>query len=130
VSRRDQPGFAFDVADVRDLPFADASLAGVVCWYSLIFLAPQARTAAFAELARVVRPGGHLVTAFKLGDGTHRRAGGSAVGLGVEFDTYRISAREMSDRFTAAGFTTVFQGAAPPETPDDPPIGYLITRKI
>jgi ubiquinone/menaquinone biosynthesis C-methylase UbiE len=129
VSRRDQPGFAFDVADVRDLPFADASLAGVVCWYSLIFLAPQARAAAFGELARVVKPGGHLATAFKHGPGTHRRAGGSAVGLNVEFDTYRIPPEEMADRFAEAGFTPVFQGVWPPETPDEPPLGYLIARR-
>ena len=31
VARRDHPGFDFDVADLRELPFGDASLAGVVC---------------------------------------------------------------------------------------------------
>ncbi len=31
VARRDFPGFGFDVADVRELPFPDASLADVVC---------------------------------------------------------------------------------------------------
>ena len=30
VARRDYPDFAFDVADLRGLPFEDASLAGVV----------------------------------------------------------------------------------------------------
>lgn len=64
VARRDYPGFEFDVADLRDLPFEDASLAGAVCWYSLMYLAPSARPAAFSELARVVKPGGYLVTAF------------------------------------------------------------------
>jgi hypothetical protein len=34
VARRDHPGFAFDVADLRDLPTEAASLTGVVCWYS------------------------------------------------------------------------------------------------
>ena len=70
-------GFSFDIADVRDLPFQDASLAGVVCWYSLMFLAPSDRPAAFGELARVVKPGGYLVTAFKAGDSQLRRAGRS-----------------------------------------------------
>jgi hypothetical protein len=37
--------------------------------------------------ARVVRPGGYLLTAFKAGDGQVRR-GGRATGLGVEFDVY------------------------------------------
>jgi ubiquinone/menaquinone biosynthesis C-methylase UbiE len=57
VARRDHPGFDFGVADLRDLPFADASLAGVVCWYSLMYLAPSDRSAAFGELARVVKAG-------------------------------------------------------------------------
>jgi ubiquinone/menaquinone biosynthesis C-methylase UbiE len=44
VARRDQPGFEYDVADASELPFAGASLAGIVCWYSLMFLAPALRT--------------------------------------------------------------------------------------
>ncbi|PMR62665.1 SAM-dependent methyltransferase [Verrucosispora sp. ts21] len=130
VARREHPGFGYEVADLRQLPFGDASLAGVVCWYSLIFLAPGARVRAFAELARVVRPGGYLVAAFKHGDGTgHRNGPGSRVGsLGIDFDRYWLSAREMEDRFTAAGFALVFQGEAPPED-EGPRYGYMLVRK-
>ncbi len=130
VARREHPGFAYEVADLRELPFEDVSLAGVVCWFSLIYLAPDARARAFAELARVVKPGGYLVTAFKHGDGTLRRNGpGSRVGdLGVNFDRYWLSAREMEDRFAAAGFAVVFQGVTPPEE-SEPPYGYMLVRK-
>jgi SAM-dependent methyltransferase len=130
VARREHPGFEYEVADLRELPFRDASLAGVVCWYSLIFLAPDARVRAFAELARVVQPGGYLVAAFKHGDGTgHRNGPGSRVaGLGIDFDRYWLSAREMEDRFTAAGFALVFQGSTPPEG-TEPPYGYMLVRK-
>ncbi|MCO8277948.1 class I SAM-dependent methyltransferase [Actinoplanes sp. TRM 88003] len=130
VARRDNPGFAYEVADVRDLPYSDASLAGVVCWYSLIFLAPDAREPAFAELARIVRPGGYLVAAFKHGDGTVRRnAPGSVVEeLGINFDRYWLSAREMTERFAAAGFEPVFEGSTPPVSPE-PAYGYMLVRK-
>jgi ubiquinone/menaquinone biosynthesis C-methylase UbiE len=127
VAQREHPGFAYEVADLRELPFEDASLAGVVCWYSLIYLAPDARARAFAELARVVKPGGYLVTAFKHGDGTLRRNGRSTE-LGVDFDRYWLSAREMEDRFAAAGFALVFQGRTPPEE-GEPPYGYMLVRK-
>jgi SAM-dependent methyltransferase len=127
VARRDNPGFPYEVADLRELPFADAALAGVVCWFSLIYLAPEARVPAFTELARVVRPGGHLVTAYKLGDGTLLREGASTQ-LGVNFDRYFLSAREMEDRFAAAGFTLVFQGSIPAEG-NEPPYGYLLVRR-
>ncbi|HEY0533065.1 MAG TPA: class I SAM-dependent methyltransferase [Actinoplanes sp.] len=130
VARREHPGFAYEVADLRELPFEDASLAGVVCWYSLIYLAPDARARAFAELARVVRPGGYLVAAFKHGDGTlHRNGPGSRVGgLGLDFDRYWLSAREMQERFAASGFVPVFQGSTPPEEAE-PPYGYMLVRK-
>jgi len=128
VARRDHPGFAFDVADLRDLPFGDASLAGVVCWYSLMYLAPSDRPAAFGELARVVKPGGYLVTGFKAGDSQVRR-GGRSTGLGVEFDVYWLSAQEMERRVTDAGFATVFWGGRPAEGQEGSPQGYLLARR-
>jgi ubiquinone/menaquinone biosynthesis C-methylase UbiE len=128
VARRDHPSFGFDVADVRGLPFEDASLAGVVCWYSLMFLAPSDRPAAFTELARVVRPGGYLVTAFKAGDSQVRRAGHST-GLGVEFDVYWLSPGEMERRATDAGFATMFWGGRPAEGQEGSPQGYLLARR-
>jgi ubiquinone/menaquinone biosynthesis C-methylase UbiE len=128
AARRDHPGFDFDVADLRELPFADASLAGVVCWYSLMYLTPSDRPAAFAELARVVKPGGYLVTAFKAGDGQVRRAGRST-GLGVEFDVYWLSPQEMEHRLTSAGFATVFWGGRPAEGGERSPQGYLLAQR-
>ncbi|MEO3930654.1 methyltransferase domain-containing protein [Micromonosporaceae bacterium B7E4] len=127
VARREHPGFAYEVADLRELPFEDGSLAGVVCWFSLIFLASDARAGAFGELGRVVKSGGYLVTAFKHGDGTLRRNGPST-DLGVDFDRYWLSAVEMEERFTAAGFTLVFHGSTPPEG-SGPPYGYMLVRK-
>src|SRR5579859_912302 len=128
VARRDFPGFSFDVADVRELPFPDASLAGLVCWYSPMFLAPADRPAAFGELARVVKPGGYLVTAFKAGDSTRRRAGHST-GLGVEFDIYWLAPEEMERRVTDAGFVTVFWGGRPAQGQEGSPQGYLLAQR-
>jgi ubiquinone/menaquinone biosynthesis C-methylase UbiE len=128
VARRDHPGFAFDVADLRELPLENASLAGVVCWYSLMYLAPSDRPTAFGELARVVKPGGYLVTAFKAGDSQVRRAGRST-GHGVEFDVYWLSPDEMERRVTDAGFATVFWGGRPAEGQEGSPQGYLLAQR-
>ena len=110
------------------LPIEAASLAGVVCWYSLMYLAPADRPAAFGELARVVRPGGYLVTAFKAGDSQVRR-GGHSTGLGVEFDVYWLSPGKWNARLTGAGFTTVFWGGRPAEGGEGSPQGYLLARR-
>jgi ubiquinone/menaquinone biosynthesis C-methylase UbiE len=128
VARRDHPGFAFDVADLRGLPFEDASMAGVVCWYSLMYLAPSARPAAFSELARVVKPGGYLVTAFKAGDSQVRR-GGRGTGMGVEFDVYWLSPEEMECRMTDVGFAIVFWGGRPARGQEGSPQGYLLAQR-
>lgn len=128
VARRDHPGFGFDVADVRDLPFEDASLAGAVCWYSLMYLSPPDRPGAFSELARVVKPGGYLVTAFKAGDSRVRR-GGRGTSLGVEFDVYWLSPEEMGRRAARAGFSAVFWGGRPAEGQEGSPQGYLLAQR-
>lgn len=126
VARRDHPATPFAVADVRDLPFDDATLAGAVCWYSLMYLAPDARPRAFAELARVVRPGGYLAAAFKVGDDRLRRGGAR---VGAAFDVYWRSPATMLRDVTAAGFRVVFSACRPAEPDEDQPQGYLIARR-
>jgi SAM-dependent methyltransferase len=128
VARRDHPEFHFGVADLRELPFGDASLAGVVCWYSLMYLAPSDRPAAFSELARAVKPGGYLVTAFKAGDSQVRR-GGRSTGLDVEFDVYWLSPDEMERRVTDAGFAVTFWAGRPAEGQEGSPQGYLLAQR-
>lgn len=126
VARRDYPGIPFEVADVRSLPFDDAALAGVVCWYSLMYLAPAERPLAFGELARVVRPGGYFATAFKLGDDRLRRGGRT---VGVEFDIYWLSQQEMAQRVTDAGFRVVLQASRPADPDEAQPQGYLVAQR-
>jgi SAM-dependent methyltransferase len=129
VARRDFPGFSFDVADLRDLPFDDSSLSGVVCWYSLMYLKPADRPRAFGELARIVQPGGYLATAFKAGDDRVRR-GGRTVNLGVEFDIYWLSPEEMERQVTEAGFRVVFWAGRPADPNEQQPQGYLIAQRV
>jgi SAM-dependent methyltransferase len=127
-ARRDHPGHAFEVADLRALPFEDAGLDGVVAWYSLMYLAPEQRSTAFGELARVLRPGGHLAMAFKLGDDTLRR-GGRSLDLGIGFDIYWMSRQEVESRLTDAGFRIVFWGDRPADPDEVQPQGYLIAER-
>jgi len=55
-------------ADVQDLPFGDGSFDAVVCQFGIMFVPDKAK--AFAEMARVLRPGGLL--AFNVWDALAR----------------------------------------------------------
>lgn len=68
VARRDHPGLRFDVGSMTDLALADASVAGLVAWYSLIHVPDDEISPVFAHFQRVLRPGGPLLLGFHVGD--------------------------------------------------------------
>ncbi len=129
VASRDYPEHTFEVSDLRALPFKDASLAGAVAWYSLMYLTPVDRPSAFGELARVVKPGGYVATAFKSGDDQLLRAG-RTLNLGIEFDIYWLSPAEVERQVLQAGFEVVFWGGRPADPDEVQAQGYLIARRL
>lgn len=58
------PEVSFRVSSLRALDVADGSLNGVLAWYSLIHLSPAEIPHILSELARVLRPQGHLLVGF------------------------------------------------------------------
>ncbi len=64
------PGVAFRVGDMRALDLPDASLAGVVAFYSIIHLDSSELAIAFREFRRVLTSTGVLLLAFHVGDQT------------------------------------------------------------
>ncbi len=67
VARRDHPGLRFEQGSMLDLPFPDGSLAGALSWYSSIHTPDERLPDLFAELYRVLAPGGQLLVAFQVG---------------------------------------------------------------
>jgi SAM-dependent methyltransferase len=65
VAREKVPDGAFQVGDLHALPLADDSVDLVVCAIALVHL--PAIDGPFAEFARVLRPGGHLVVSDQCG---------------------------------------------------------------
>ncbi|GAA1797142.1 class I SAM-dependent methyltransferase [Nocardioides hankookensis] len=128
VARRDHPDHSFEVGDLRALPIGDAELDGAVGWYSMMYLDPDDRALAFAELARAVKPGGYVATAYKMGDDTLRRDG-KTLDLGIGFDIYWHSPTEVERRFEDAGFEVVFTAGRPADPDEVQPQGYLVARR-
>ncbi|MBD4514950.1 methyltransferase domain-containing protein, partial [Xanthomonas citri pv. citri] len=61
------PDVAFRVGRAEALDVYDASVGGILAWYSLIHTDPSQLTAVFGEFARVLRPGGSILVGFFAG---------------------------------------------------------------
>src|SRR5581483_1441022 len=66
-ARRHHPGIDFHQGSMLDLEVADGAWAGLVALYSIIHLEPRLVPRACAEFHRVLRPGGHVLVSFHLG---------------------------------------------------------------
>jgi len=66
------PALRFIAADVRALPIADGTCAGIVAFYALIYGDDAQTAAALTELRRALRDGGHLLVAVHVGTGAQR----------------------------------------------------------
>jgi SAM-dependent methyltransferase len=68
VARRDHPHLRFDVGSMTDLDLADASVAGLLAFWSLIHIPDDAVPTVFRHFQRALRPGGPLLLGFHVGD--------------------------------------------------------------
>lgn len=108
MARRDHPDLPFSVASLTSLPFPDDTFAGVMLWYSIIHTPPAGQARIFAEAARVLRPGGHLLVGFQSGQGP-RDVGElyRALGFDVDLERHNYTADEVAAQATAAGLQEV-----------------------
>jgi len=67
VGRREFPAAEFRQGDFLALPAADGEFAALVALYSLIHLEPGELDRTFAEMRRVLRPGGRVLVGFHAG---------------------------------------------------------------
>lgn len=89
------------VSDIRQLPFAGASLGGVVAFYSLIHLPREELDVALAEIYRVLRPGGRLLLAAHEGHGLVEQQ--EFLGHSVPFVATLFSLDELMDATGRSG---------------------------
>ncbi|MER5642821.1 class I SAM-dependent methyltransferase, partial [Kitasatospora sp. NPDC002227] len=68
VARRDHPGVRFVLGSMTDLTLGDASVAGLIAWYSLIHVPDVEISSVLGHFHRVLRPGGPLLLSFHIGD--------------------------------------------------------------
>lgn len=127
LARERHPGTRFEVGSMLDLEFADASLGGVLAYYSIIHIPWQRRPDVFAEFHRVLVPGGQLMLGFQIGDEQRHRA--RAYGEPIDLHWYRQRPGEVAELLRGAGFevrTTVVTEPAAGETTAH---GHVLARK-
>jgi SAM-dependent methyltransferase len=130
VARAHHPGLRFEVGAMAALDLADGALGGVLAWYSIIHTPPGQLAVAFAELGRVLAPGGHLLLSFQAGDDDHvlREA---AYGHAVSLDSYRHSPDRIAARLERAGIPVHTRVIREPDDSgsETSPQAYFFARK-
>lgn len=128
VARRDHPQLRFEVGSLLDLDLPDNGLDGAIAWYSLVHTPLDLLPRAFAEFHRVLKPGGHLMVAFKAGDLQKHLS--HAYGHDLSLEVYWHPPRRMSELAQNAGLTEVAMlTRAPNEQWEAGPQGILLVRK-
>lgn len=127
IARRENPGLRFEQGSMLELDLPDGGLAGVVAWYSTIHTPVDELPALFAELYRVLAPGGHLLVAFQAGDEDrhHDRPWGHPVALTF----LRRRPELIAGLLEAAGFALVSQTVREPDRGEASRQASLIARR-
>ena len=92
----------FSQGDMLELGVEDEAWAGVAAFYSIIHVSPGEIVRALRELRRVLRPGGLLLLAFHIGEGTIHLAEWWGKPVCVDFFFYRP--HEMANYLRSVAF--------------------------
>lgn len=128
AARRVHADLDFQVGALEDLPFRDASLGGLLAWYSLIHTATDGLSVIAAEFARALKPDAWLLTAFQSGAG-ERVDRASAYGHPVSMTNYRHRPEHVRDVLIGAGFEIHVHAQRAPEGAETTPQCLLLARK-
>ncbi|MBE1502537.1 SAM-dependent methyltransferase [Amycolatopsis lexingtonensis] len=125
LARRSHPGLRFDVGSMTDLDLPDASVAGVLSFWSLIHVPDDEVPVALAHFRRVLRPGGLLVIGYHVGAGSRLKT----EGYGGHPMRVRVHLRQpwwLAERVRKAGFTVEAEWLLDPEA--EVPQGFLFAK--
>jgi SAM-dependent methyltransferase len=104
AARRDHPGLRFEVGSMTDLGLVDASLAGLLAFWSLVHIPDDAIPGVLGQFRRVVRPGGQLLVGFHVGDRSRLKTQGYG-GHPMKVYVHRRRPDKVSAWLDQAGFT-------------------------
>lgn len=104
VARREHPGVRFEVGSMTELDLPDASVAGLLAFWSLVHVPDSALPAVFAQFRRVLRAGGPLLVGFHVGAGARLKNEGYG-GHPMKVYVHRRQPDQLAALLREAGFT-------------------------
>ena len=108
MARRDHHDLVFTVGSLTELPYPDDRFAGVLLWYSIIHTPPAGQARIFGEVARVLRPSGHVLVGFQSGDGSRDVSGAyRRFGHEIRLERHLYTADQVAAQLDAAGLREV-----------------------
>lgn len=125
VARRDHPRLRFEVGSMTDLALTDASVAGLLAFWSLIHVPDDAVPMVFGHFRRVLRPGAPLLVGFHVGDRSTLKTQGYG-GHPMNVHVHRRRPDEVAARLRYARFTVEAQMLLDPD--DSVPGAILFAR--
>ncbi|WP_406212634.1 class I SAM-dependent methyltransferase [Streptomyces canus] len=105
-ARRLHPHCRFSVASATELDLAEASLGGVLGWWSLFNLPRDVLPQVLAHFAHALKPGGHLIVGTHVGDEDAVRTEAYG-GVPVRWTTHKWRPEQLMDLIEQAGLHPV-----------------------
>ncbi|WP_103535053.1 class I SAM-dependent methyltransferase [Streptomyces sp. SM11] len=131
TARKEHPDLRFEEGSMLGLPLPDASLGGLLAWYSTIHVPDKELPCAFAEFHRVLAPGAHVQLGFQVGDEPFRLA--EALGQEVSLVFHRRQPERMAALLREVGLEVRSVVWRERETdgpfPERTPQGFVLARR-
>ncbi|MEU3203184.1 class I SAM-dependent methyltransferase [Streptomyces cyaneofuscatus] len=131
VARQEHPGLRFEEGSMLALGLLDASLGGLLAWYSTIHVPDEELPRVFAEFHRVLAPGAPVQLGFQVGDEPLRMT--EALGEEVSLVFHRRQPERVAALLREAGLEVVSRVWRERETegpfPERAPQGFVLARR-
>jgi len=124
-ARKRYPHLSFTQGDITKLDLEDDSLGGAVVWYSTVHM--PAEEVPWQEFHRVLKPGGHLLHAFKPGNLKNHMT--HAYGHDVDLHVYWHDIDETAGNAIKAGFNEVARLQRQRDVDEKGPQAFLLLQK-